>query len=159
MATVLIICTANICRSPFAEAILRQRLQQAGKDDWVVQSAGTWAEWERGPARYSIALAEQQGLDITDHRARMISEEIMEESDLVLCMTTHHAEALRAEFRRHRDKIYMLSEMVGRRFDVVDPYGQAMPAYDRMGQEVTRLIDEGLSRIIELASAHETARA
>ena len=154
MANILVMCTANICRSPVGEAIIQKNLQQQGLDDWHVHSAGTWAQNGRAASRFSVEVVqEEEGLNISAHQARMITNEILTDSDLVLCMTKNHAEALCIEFREHADKIYLLSQMVGdRKFDVSDPYGTAKPNYLRMYQQVKRLIEDGLPRIIELAS-------
>jgi protein-tyrosine-phosphatase len=159
MPTVLMICTANICRSPVAAALLQKHLNEQEASDWRVLSAGTWAEWERGASRNSIVVAEEYGMDISKHRAQMVTREMLEEADLVLCMTGNHVEALQIEFRQQRNKIYMLSEMVGRRFDVGDPYGRPLEAYERMANEVAGLIDGGLSRIIALAEENAAQRA
>ena len=153
MTSILVICTANICRSPVGEAIIRNRLQQQGLADWHVHSAGTWAQKSRAASQFSVeVLQEEESIDITSHQARMVTEAILADSDLVVCMTKNHAEALRIEFHEHADKIYLLSQMVdNRKFDISDPYGTAKPNYLRMYKQVSRLIDDGLSRIIKLA--------
>ena len=154
MPNILIICTANICRSPLVEAIVQDRLAKSGKTDWIVSSAGTWAEWERGAARYSIQLAQEQGLDITQHQARMITGEIAQEADLILCMTANHKESIQIDpsLRSAAGKVYLLSEMVGRSYDIVDPYGGPFEGYVTMNKEVNQLIKDGFDRIVELAS-------
>jgi protein-tyrosine-phosphatase len=158
MPKIMMVCTANICRSPLAAALLRQKLDEAGYTDWEVTSAGTWAEWKRSASTNSVVVAEQYGLDITDHQATMVSAENLAPVDLALCMTAHHSEALRAEFRTQAYKIYMLSEMVERRYDIGDPYGQSLAAYERMGNEVKRVIDEGFPRIVALAEENAAKR-
>lgn len=150
---ILVICTANICRSPLAEALLRRYLADDGYDDWTVSSAGTWALDRRGAAPYSIEMAAERGLDIEGHRSRMVTTDMLSQADLVLCMAGNHAEALQVEFPQYADKVYRLSEMVGARYDIADPYGGPRPEYERMAREVERLIADGLSRIVELARA------
>jgi protein-tyrosine-phosphatase len=150
MAHILVVCTANICRSPVAEALLQDRLDKRGLEGWTVRSAGTWAQWERGASRYSIEVMEQQGYDIGSHRARMVDASLVETADLVLCMEMGHAEALRVEFPALADKIFLLSEMVGERYSIPDPYGGPLKAYQQMVAELTKLIDEGLDQIIAL---------
>ena len=97
MPHVLFICTANICRSPVAEGVLRRSLAERELTDWTVSSAGTWAMVARRASTNSIEVMAQRGVDINSHRARMVDEEILAEADLVLCMETGHVEALRAE--------------------------------------------------------------
>ena len=163
MAHIIMICTANICRSPLAEKLLARHLsEKAATDsafaDWVVSSAGTWANRARGAATGSIAMAEERDLDLSEHVARMVTEEIAEEGDLLLCMTANHKEALQLDFRDQADKIYLLTEMVGRKYDISDPYGGPYEGYVTMAQEVEKLIAEGLPKIIEVAAKNADSR-
>ncbi len=151
MAHILIVCTANICRSPVAEALLRDRLRQRGLDEWRVSSAGTWAQWDRGASQFSIDVMGKAGLDITGHRARMVDAALLAEADLVLCMEKGHVEALQIEFPTQAAKIHLLSAMTGANYSVHDPYGEPLASYQQMAAELTDLIDAGLERIIELA--------
>jgi protein-tyrosine phosphatase len=147
---VLMVCTANICRSPVAEALLRHRLASAGLADWQVSSAGTWAEDGRTASRYSALLMAEQGQDLHQHRSRMVTGMLLDEVELVLCMASGHAEALRTEFPAHAGKIHLLSEMSGRRYSINDPYGGSLDEYRQMVRDVSAAIEAGLSRIIEL---------
>lgn len=151
MPHILFICTANICRSPVAEGILRQRLEADGLDDFTVSSAGTWAQLRRGAASTSIKLLAEQGIDISPHRAREVTRELIEEADLILCMESGHAEALRVEFPEAVERIFLLSEMSDSNHNVEDPYGGPYPGYVKMVDEVSYLIDAGLPRIIGVA--------
>ena len=151
MARILVICTANICRSPVAAALLRDRLRQRGLGDWTVSSAGTWATAARPASRYSIDVAGRHGFNITDHRATMVHERHLREADLALTMEDGHAEALRAEFPTHAHKVYLLTEMVGRTYNIPDPYGGPIEEYQHMYDGLVEVIDAGLDRIITLA--------
>lgn len=151
MTHILVVCTANICRSPVAEGLLRDRLAKRGLDDWTVSSAGTWAVMKRGASENSVVVAKEYGLDISNHMARMVEERHLREADLVLCMESGHAEALRAEFPAQAHKVFMITEMSGRPYSVHDPYGEPLISYQRMAAELAGIIDGGLDRIIELA--------
>ena len=154
MPQILIVCTANICRSPVVAALLKQRLEMNGYSEWLVESAGTWAMSDRGAARYSIQLMAEQGLDISHHRTKMIDEPLIAQSDLILCMELGHVEALQIEFRPHSNRIFSLSEMTAKRFSVDDPYGGPLSDYREMVSEVTRLLDNGFEQIVSLAEAN-----
>jgi protein-tyrosine phosphatase len=159
MPHILFVCTANICRSPVAEGILRQRLKDEFMDGWTVSSAGTWAQQERGASHNSVLVMKERGIDIEDHVARGVTAEMLQEADLILCMEGGHAEALTVEFREEAGgKVYMLSQMVGHRHDIDDPYGMELEAYERMAQEVEGLIDAALPRIKQLASENAKTR-
>jgi protein-tyrosine-phosphatase len=152
MTEIIAVCTANICRSPVVEALLRDRLAARGLDGWRVHSAGTWAQNGQSVSRYSQEILAEQGLDISGHVSKVITEEMLQEANLVLCLETGHAEALRAEFPHHAAKIYLLTEMVGHRYSIPDPYGGPRFAYERMIEDVTEILENGLPRIIELAT-------
>jgi protein-tyrosine-phosphatase len=98
------------------------------------------------------------GIDITGHRSRMVEESDLEQADLVLTMEDGHAEALRAEFPRHAHKVFMITEMIGQNHSIPDPYGGPMAEYERMYATVSKVIDEGLNRIIYYARANANGR-
>lgn len=158
MPRILVVCTANICRSPVAAALLRDRFRQRGLADWKVSSAGTWALMSRGASRYSIEVARRGGLDITDHRSTMVDEAQLRNADLVLTMEVGHAEALRAEFPEQAHKVYMIAEMVGHTYNIPDPYGGPLDEYEQMYSSLSDLIDSGLDRIIDLAKTNANGR-
>lgn len=158
MANIIIVCTANICRSPVAEAILRDRLSKQGLDGWQVKSAGTWASNGQPASHYSIEILAEEGLDIAGHTSRSVDDHLLGESDLILCMELGHVEALKAEFPQWASRIYPFSEMTGQLYGIHDPYGEPRPAYEKMVAELTRLIEDGLPRIIMLARNNEEKR-
>lgn len=154
MAQILVVCTGNICRSPVGAALLKERLDQRGLVDWSVTSAGTWAQEQRGASQYSVEIMAERGLDIQDHLAEMIEQSHLQEADLVLCMESGHVEALKAEFPDHGEKIFLISEMAGRRYSVSDPYGKNKDSYYRMVQDLSEIIEDGIETIILKAESH-----
>jgi protein-tyrosine phosphatase len=87
---ILLVCTANICRSPAAELILRDRLIQLGDGQIDVSSAGV-----RGLAGHSIDqpvadLLVADGIDPESFHARRLTATDAEGADLVLTATTQH---------------------------------------------------------------------
>ena len=95
---VMTVCTGNICRSPMAEVVLRERLAEAGIDDVVVDSTGTTG-YEVGSqmdprARRILLDAGYSDAAISGHRARQVHVRDLEDRDLVLAATTEHVHAL-----------------------------------------------------------------
>ena len=84
----LVVCTGNICRSPAAEFLLRERL--GAGDDVIVESAGTRAMSGRGVAAPMLELLAQRGIDASGHIARQLSRPMLEQADLVLTATRRH---------------------------------------------------------------------
>ncbi|MCB8928511.1 MAG: low molecular weight protein arginine phosphatase [Ardenticatenaceae bacterium] len=148
---ILVVCTANICRSPVAEALLQDKLHAAGLASWTVTSAGTWAVEGNAASRFSVLLMEEQGLDIQAHRSQPVTDQRMAQTDLVLCMETEHVRTLQRDYPSHQHKIYTLRQMVEKRGSVRDPYGGSRRQYERMVAEVDELIEQGLPRIRALA--------
>ena len=153
MPGILVVCTANICRSPVVEAILRARLQERGFADWRVASAGTIALPGFSAAEHSTEVMAELGFDLRGHRSQPARETQLASADLVLCMEDRHKRALQHEFPHHGSKVYLLAEMVGETREVADPIGGPRQGYERMVDEVMGLIEDGLPRITELASS------
>ncbi len=159
MPLVLIVCTANICRSPMAEVLLRKTLTEHDiPGEWRVASAGTWAVDGIPASEHGVTVMQEFRLDTTDHRSREVTAPMLAESDLVLTMTQGHAEALAVEFPQERHKIHLLSEMAGPPYDIRDPYGGTLREYRRTANELARLIERGRQRVVELALANERTR-
>ena len=98
-ARIIMVCMGNICRSPAAEVVLRQKLVAAGIDGISVDSAGTggWHEGDDADPR-SRAAWERRGYRGT-HIARQFRTEWFDERDLILAMDTDNLTTLQARSR------------------------------------------------------------
>jgi len=152
MAKILAVCTANICRSPMLEGLLRARLaRDDARRGWQVRSAGVWAAEGDPASPYAIEEMALRGIDLQAHRSRSVTREQMEEMDLVLVMTRHHAEGLKVAFPEQAHKVYMVSEMVGQTYDIYDPYGGTRVEFAYIARELEELVEAGYERIVALA--------
>ena len=151
MSVILIICTGNVCRSPMAEGLLRQRLQEEGLGaQHRVFSAGVWAVDDHPASGNAIAVMAERGIDITGHIAHTINANDVAEADLILVMTKEHGQVIRNTWPQYGWKIHRLSEMVGKRKDVWDPYGGPIEDYRVCADTLSEYIEGGLERILEL---------
>ena len=93
------VCMGNICRSPTAEGVLRERLRSAGLDGWVeVDSAGTHAYHVGSPPdERSQVHALRRGVDLAALRARQVAPADFERFDLLLAMDWDNLALLEAQ--------------------------------------------------------------
>lgn len=146
---VVLVCTGNICRSPLAEALLKSALQERGVDAVTVTSAGTGA-WDGAPASegaYLVGL--ERGLDLSGHRARLLTREVVEEADLILTMARHHR--ARVQELGGEGRVFVLGEYAGRAPDggeVSDPFGGDLDVYRQTCIELEQLVTAVVDRLV-----------
>lgn len=153
ITNVLLVCTGNICRSPLAASLLERALRERGLEV-TVASAGTGA-WDGAPASegaYLVGL--ERGLDLSGHRARLLTRELVEKADLILTMARHHR--ARVDELGGEGRVFVLGEYAGRGGDdaeVSDPFGGDLDVYRETCEEL-----EGLSAAVAERLAAESKR-
>jgi protein-tyrosine phosphatase len=156
MPSILFVCTANQCRSPVAAALLRRQVAAAAPQErWQIESAGTWAPPDRPADRGMQQAAHLFGLDLSGHRSQPVNRALVEAADLVLTMEAGQQEALQIEFPAQRERIYLLSQMVGRRYDIEDPIGGPPEKYATTIRRMERLIEEAFTQMQALVENKE----
>lgn len=154
MHQILFVCTANIARSPMAEALFNHLVMEKGQaDQYEAQSAGTWGRDGVPPAPKGVEVMANRHIDIRSHRSRGITGEIIAPADLILTMEQGQKEALQIEFPHKKAKIFMLTELIGPPYDVSDPYGNGLEAFQETAQELENIIAKGIDKILQLASS------
>lgn len=145
---ILCVCLGNICRSPLAEGILKEKIKQYDLD-WTVDSAGTgsWHIGERPDPR-SIRVALQHGIDITDQRARQFKQSDFDRFDLILAMDGSNFRDIlqKARSEEDRKKVHLILDFLfpGKHESVPDPY------WDDDGFEtVFQLLDKACDGVIK----------
>jgi protein-tyrosine-phosphatase len=151
MPRILIVCTGNLCRSPMAMAMLQAKLaRDEARRDWQVESAGVWASAGRSASTHAIEEMAARQIDLSPHCTQPVTRRLVAQSDLILVMTRNHAEALEHAFPNHTHKIHLLSEMIGKKYDIQDPYGSARVEYECTAKELEELIENGYEQIVAL---------
>jgi protein-tyrosine-phosphatase len=158
MNSILFVCTANRYRSPLAVACFEAELIRRGQhQSWIVSSAGTWATDGYPPMPAAILEAKQLGLNIHQHQSRGITEDMLQESDLVVVMERGHKEALQVEFKAYRQKVVLLSEVAeGSSYDIPDPVTD--PRNTEVGSQICQLIQMGFEKICARAIENSQQR-
>jgi protein-tyrosine-phosphatase len=130
----LVVCTANVCRSPVAERLLSRRLNGQVDNDgesWVVTSAGTSPVAVPLDAN-TLSVAEEVSLDLTTHRPRRLTRDIIsiDGADLVLGMAREHVRSVVALEPAAWTRTFTLKELVRRAGSVAPPRsGETLDAW------------------------------
>jgi protein-tyrosine phosphatase len=135
MSSVLFVCLGNICRSPMAEGLARQRWAER-LPGVQVDSAGT-GDWHRGqpPDARAVAVAAAHGVDLSALRARQCTVADAQRFDLILCADRDNLDAVRrllgprAEGRC--DLLLRYAGIAGAH-DVPDPYYGDLSAFEQV---------------------------
>jgi protein-tyrosine phosphatase len=135
---VLIICVGNICRSPTAEYLLRQRLPAGAAN--IVSSAGLGALVGRPVETTAAEILREQGIDCSGHQARQLTVEMLRQSDLILTMEKPHVAAIGRIAPEVSGRVFLLGKWQSD-ISIPDPYGRQRPAYDH----AYGLIDQAVS--------------
>ncbi len=131
---ILMVCLGNICRSPLAEGLLREKLDPTR---FEVDSTGT-GSWHVGnaPDPRSVAVARKNGLDISMLRGRQFSHQDFIDFDHIYVMDSSNLSNVLdlAQNDQEAQKVSMILDTIfpGEKVDVPDPYYGGDDGFDRV---------------------------
>ena len=112
MASILVVCSGNICRSPVAEGLLRRGVQRRfGAEAPEVSSAGTIGLEGSSATQESVQAAGERGVDISTHVARRLTDAMVQRADLVVCMAAEHRAEIEQRVPAAIDRTFTLKEL------------------------------------------------
>jgi protein-tyrosine phosphatase len=146
---ILMVCLGNICRSPIAEGVLQHKANDRGLN-WTVESAGTESyHIGEAPHRFSQQICLQNGIDISDQRARRFTRADLAKYDIIYALATDVYAEIESIIGKNTDssnvKLFLNELQPGTNASVPDPYYGGQDGYTH----VYDLIDQTCEAIIK----------
>jgi protein-tyrosine phosphatase len=142
MKKILFVCSGNTCRSPLAEALGKQVLPGRLNFEVDIASAGTSALEGSPASQNSIEVAQLHGLDLSEHRSRMLTRELVHDADLIVTMGVRHREAVGEIDPEALESTFLLTNFSDRHDgDIPDPIGSDIAVYERTYLVISECIE------------------
>lgn len=161
----LFVCTGNTCRSPMAETLASKMVSSLNLTENIRISSAGIAAFPGAPASDEAhAVLSGQGLDLSGHQARQLTEEMINDADLILTMTADQKQLLQDLFPDMAEKVFIVKEFAENSpdlkeskgadtqgqlsYDIADPYGKSETVYQQCANELSQAIEGVIKRLV-----------
>lgn len=138
---ILVICIGNICRSPIAEGLLKHALPEK-----TIRSAGIGAMVGYPADPFAIQLMQEQGIDISTHRAQSLMSWMVSEADVILTMDLDQRRFIEQKYPTSKGKVFRLGEFA--QYDIPDPYQKDLSVFRQTYDLIAQGVDAFRTRIL-----------
>ena len=127
----LVLCEANICRSPLAEHLIHKLT------DLAADSAGLTAKTGEPADPVYLDMAQSIGLDLSQHQSKPVTRELLRDADLAMVMTGDQKRRLAERYPEFSGKIMLLGHWIGGGVSISDPHRKSIDAYRQVFVQIT----------------------
>ncbi len=143
---IVFVCTGNTCRSPMAEYLFKDLMEKMNIYNMEVTSAGIFAFEGEEPSKFSVRVMLEKGIDISSHKSKRLTIDLVKEASIVYTMTKDQLFILKEMYPKFKDKILTLGEE-----DIEDPFGLDIEKYrevrDKIEKEIIKIIENLKERV------------
>ncbi len=158
---ILFVCTGNTCRSPTAEGILKKMLTQKGINNFEISSAGIYGLSNAPASLLAIEVARTRNVDLSRHRSRELTKEMLQKADLILAMSPEHLDFIGRIDRKAIDKAYLLKvfpqshhasneDQIRGVLFIKDPIGGNLNDYEQSFSEIEKELNRIFPQLLRL---------
>ena len=141
---ILFVCTGNTCRSPMAAALMN-KIATENDIDIVADSAGVFTDGSP-VSKNAIRAMREYEIDISSYVSKQVTEDMIENADLVFTMTEGQRVMITAE---KNDKIFTLGEYSGSNEDIPDPFGGSQEEYNETADVLYEYVMDAFEKLVE----------
>lgn len=145
-----------------AAGLLKAKLPPHLREEVEVLSAGTLGLVDRPATSNAIRATSERGADISNHRSRALSEELVAGSDIIFCMAREHKNYLLRHFPSYRDNVFLLRDFAASEKlddpDIFDPIGSSIGVYRECCRMIESELDRTLQYLVDLIEQHTPTR-
>ena len=137
---ILVVCVGNICRSPMALELLKQRFPNK-----IIDSAGVGALVGHSADPAALAIMHAQQLDISSHVAKQIDEALAKKADLIFTMSDSQTKWIEERWPFCRGKTFKLGHWQDK--DIADPYKHNMSAFETAYEDIVNGLEQWADKV------------
>ena len=159
--TILFVCTGNTCRSAMAQGIFKKMLKEKKEDErkYNILSAGISAISGANASPEAILVMSEQAIDISQHKAARLGENLVKKADLILVMSNEHKDYISKKYPFPEKKVFLIKKYAikdnikyirdnYKNYDIKDPIGRSIEFYRIVAQELKNNLEKIINKII-----------